>query len=39
MMLGGGETTITAEPVLVGSATEVAVTVMSRLAETVAGAL
>ena len=38
-MLGGGETMTTAELVLVASATEVAVTVMLRLAETEDGAL
>jgi hypothetical protein len=38
-MLGSGETKTTAKPVTVVSATEVAVTVMLRLAETEAGAL
>jgi hypothetical protein len=38
-MLGGGVTMTTAEAVLVVSATEVAVTVMLRLAETEDGAL
>jgi hypothetical protein len=39
VMLGGGETTTPAELVLVASATEVAVTVILRLAETGEGAL
>jgi hypothetical protein len=39
LMLGGGEIKTVAEAVAVGSATEVAVTDMLRLAETEAGAL